>query len=98
VSQNGSEPRAAHAGLAENNVQQDGRAGSGKGNRPVRVPARLCGPSGRRYLAALIVDGRPWCGGTHLHRGTGGGRRAGCGLGEYIVMPTPHLGIARRPA
>jgi hypothetical protein len=57
----------------------------------VRVPARFYGPSARRSLGVLLVTSCPYCpsGGPHLHRGGGGLRRAGCGRGEYVVVPVP---------
>lgn len=62
-----------------------------QGSAAVRVPARFYGPSARRSLGVLLVNACPFCpsGGPHLHRGAGGPRRAGCGRGEYIVVPVP---------
>lgn len=53
----------------------------------VCVTAIVYPPSGRRQLPLLIVNRCPWCGpGTHVHRGQGGVRRAGCGRGDYVIV------------
>lgn len=47
-------------------------------------------PSGRRTIGLWIVGRCPFgrCHGSHAHRGgpDGGRRRAGCGLGDYLVI------------
>lgn len=66
----------------------------------VRVPAVFYVPSGRRMLAVLVVLTCPFCtpGGPHVHRGNGGLRRAGCGGGQYVLVPRAALGQRRRAA
>jgi hypothetical protein len=51
-------------------------------------------PTGPRRLAALVVRQCSFdCGGTHLHRGGDGIRKAGCGRGWYYVIGRPVLRI-----
>ncbi|MDB5288741.1 MAG: hypothetical protein JWR05_3690 [Mucilaginibacter sp.] len=66
----------------------------------IRVPAVFYLPSGRRMLAVLVVTACPFCtpGGPHVHRGNGGVRRAGCGRGEYVLVPRAAIGQRRGAA
>lgn len=53
----------------------------------VRAAATFLPPSGRRTLGVLIVQRCPFCAAGHVHRGKAGVRQAGCGRGEYLVVP-----------
>lgn len=88
------EAPANHA-IAAPSQKQD----HGQDSHTVRVPARFYGPSARRSLGVLVVTSCPFCpsGGPHLHRGVGGPRRAGCGGGDYILVPVPAV-IERKGA
>lgn len=86
------EARAPHPGLTTPTSRHQQRD-QGHDSRAVRVWAAYWPPSGRRGLGVLLVESCPWCpgGGAHMHRGSGGPRRAGCGRGIYIVVPHPSL-------
>lgn len=58
-----------------------------------RIGARFYGPSGRRGLGVLVVSSCPYCSRAHIHRGAGGPRRAGCGVGRYFLVAVP--GVTR---
>lgn len=67
-------------------------------SRAPRVVGRFYGPAARRSLGVLVVTACPFCpsGGPHVHRGSGGLRRAGCGGGEYVVVPAQGLPQPRK--
>ena len=58
-----------------------------------RIGARFYGPSGRRGLGVLVVSSCVYCSRAHIHRGAGGPRRAGCGVGRYFLVAVP--GVTR---
>ena len=60
-----------------------------------RVTARAYAPCGRRRLGVLVAT-CPYCGGAHVHRGTGGIRGAGCGRGHYYVVAVPAVPAVTR--
>ena len=67
MSPNASDPRlVGSAGVAEINVQQDGRAGSADGSASVVTPVTIDRPCpGRSMWQHRVVDSR---GHVHLHR------------------------------
>jgi hypothetical protein len=88
--------RAASTQLADPGPQHTAFAnGTADHSAQKTVPTVLATywpPSGKRKFGLIVVGVCPFCArGGHHHRGDGGLRDSGCGLGTYFVTSRPAI-------